>query len=79
MPEIGMNLSLDGRRLGFHQITDEGKVPRHRSSPVKRIAHKRKRRQRDGALHLGAVRGELHGIIQARRIRVGSGSPQGCC
>src|ERR1700719_4124613 len=59
------------RLLGFHQSTDEGKVPRHRSSPVKGIALERKGRQRDGALCLCAVRGELNGIIQARRRRVG--------
>src|SRR5437016_4705603 len=56
---------------GFHQSTDEGKAPRHRSSPVKRIALERKCRQRDGARYLSAVLCELHGIIQARHIRVG--------
>src|ERR1700719_1946828 len=68
------------RLLGVHQSTDEGKVPRHRSSPVKGIALEQKGRQRDGALYLCAVRGELNGIIQARRRRVGrEGEVDGAC
>jgi hypothetical protein len=57
--------------LRGHQRTGEGKAPRHRAAPVQGIALERKRPQRDGARYLATVRGEFHGVIQARHIRIG--------